>query len=205
MGKKPLVVEHKIAVEQLRTAGIVAGITISRSAFPNRLFNTVTYSRYNGMWDKKNYPSKASSNDSESEKLKENCFAMLTGLLKHMEIDGKKQFAVGKTRTYFRSGALEYLESNRQKGLDTQALTVQRVVRGWLVRKKNDDILKKKKDDQLKKKQAEQARRERLAKESKEREMKRQKVVKTYKKQIDEIEKEIDKIVEEKKKKKKKK
>jgi myosin heavy subunit len=196
--KKPLVVEHKITVEQLRTAGIVAGITISRSAFPNRLYNTVTYSRYNGMWDKKNYPSKGSINDSTSEKLKEKCFAMLLGLLKHMEIDGKKQFAVGKTRTYFRSGALEYLESHRQKGLDTQALTVQRVVRGWLIRKKNDDLLKKKKVDVLKKKQAEQARREKLAKESKEREIKREKVVKTYKKQIDQIEKEIEDIDKEK-------
>jgi len=190
--KKPLVVEHKITVEQLRTAGIVAGITISRSAFPNRLYNTVTYSRYNGMWDKKNYPSKGTRNDSTSEKLKEDCIAMLSGLLKHMEIDGKKQFAVGKTRTYFRSGALEYLESNRQKGLDTQALTVQRVVRGWLVRKTNDDLLKKKKRDLLKKKQAEQERRERLAKESKGRELKREKTLKVYKKQIDQIEKKID-------------
>jgi len=196
--KKPLVVEHKITVEQLRTAGIVAGITISRSAFPNRLYNTVTYSRYNGMWDKNNYPSKGASNDSTSEKLKENCLAMLSGLLKHMEVDGKKQFAVGKTRTYFRSGALEYLESHRQKGLDTQALTVQRVVRGWLIRKKNDDLLKKKKRDMLKKKQAEQARRERLAKESKEREMKRKEALKTYEKQIDRLKNNIVDIDEEK-------
>jgi len=199
--KKPLVVEHQITVEQLRTAGIVAGITISRSTFPNRLYNTVTYSRYNGMSDKYKYSSKGSSNDSTSEKLKKKCFAMLSGLLKHMEIDGKEQFAVGKTRTYFRSGALEYLESHRQKGLDIQALTVQRVVRGWLIRKKNGDLLKKKKVDSLEKKQAEQAeqaRREKLAKETKEREIKRQKVVKTYEKEIDQIEKKINDIDKEK-------
>lgn len=34
--KKPLKMEHKTSVEQLRYAGIVAGVTISRSAFPNR-------------------------------------------------------------------------------------------------------------------------------------------------------------------------
>jgi chromosome segregation ATPase len=51
--------------------------------------------------------------------------------------DGKtiKAFVVGKTRTYFRAGALEYLESNRITGLDAQAVAIQKAVRGWLVRK----------------------------------------------------------------------
>jgi myosin-5 len=37
--KAPLQLDHKTTVEQLRCAGVVAGITIARSAFPNRLAN----------------------------------------------------------------------------------------------------------------------------------------------------------------------
>merc|ERR1739848_126929 len=47
----------------------------------------------------------------------------------------KKIFVVGKTRSYFRMGALEYLEANRTREMGSQVVSVQRYIRGWFVRK----------------------------------------------------------------------
>ena len=64
----------------------------------------------------------------------------MEGALKSKEVveNGKvvKAFAVGKTKTFFRAGALEFLESGRMRGLDAQATTIQRAARGWLSRNK---------------------------------------------------------------------
>jgi myosin heavy subunit len=46
-----------------------------------------------------------------------------------------KIFVVGKTRSYFRLGALEYLEANRTKEMGSQVVSIQRYIRGWFVRK----------------------------------------------------------------------
>merc|ERR1712146_830327 len=71
---------------------------------------------------------------------KHDCEALLTCALKPLETvekDGKvtKAFVIGKTRSYFRMGALEYLEAHRTKALGDQALEIQRYLRGWLIRK----------------------------------------------------------------------
>ena len=137
--KKPLLLEHTTTVEQLRCAGIVAGVTISRSAFPNRLPNAVVYARYNNMWEKRKFPSTKSQSMSTQERIKADCEAVMSCALQTKELmeNGKlvKAFVVGKTRTYFRAGALEFLESQRITGLDAQACAIQKAARGWLVRK----------------------------------------------------------------------
>jgi len=115
--KKPYLLEHNTTAEQLRFAGIVAGVTISRSAFPNRLKNSIAYARYKFLWDDKKYPSQTSASMSELEKLRADCEAVLTCALKSKEVveNGKlvKAFLIGKTRTYFRAGALEFWEGQR--------------------------------------------------------------------------------------------
>lgn len=137
--KEPHLMEHETTVDQLRCAGVVAGITIARSAFPNRLPNSVVLARYSHLWDTKNYPSKKRSDMNLTEKRCCDCKALLEGALKTKETiaeNGKivKAFAVGKTKTFFRSGALEFLESNRRSGLDSQATIIQRAARRWLAR-----------------------------------------------------------------------
>merc|ERR1712048_1493821 len=37
--KKPFIMQHVSTIEQLRCAGVVAAVTLSRSAFPNRIEN----------------------------------------------------------------------------------------------------------------------------------------------------------------------
>ena len=138
--KKPSIMQHMSTIEQLRCAGVVAAVTLSRSAFPNRLENKEVRFKFSSGWDRRKYPADVSGASSPEEKLKAECDALLSCCLKPMEKtndQGKlvKAFIVGKTRSYFRMGALEYLENNRTKEMGSQALGIQRAVRGWLVRK----------------------------------------------------------------------
>merc|ERR1712224_368130 len=67
------------------------------------------------------------------------CDALLSSALKPLEKTegGKtvKAFVVGKSRSYFRMGALEYLEANRTKEMGSQVVSIQRYIRGWFIRK----------------------------------------------------------------------
>ena len=164
--KVPVIMEHVGTVEQLRCAGVVAAVTITRSAFPNRLENQVARYRYNTMWDKRAYPTTATDNDAPDVKLAKDCDALMTCALKEKEANGKKAFVVGKTRTYFRAGALEYLEANRSAGMDGQAKQIQALVRGFLARKKFGD-LRGKKDEEERKRKEEEERKKREAEEAK--------------------------------------
>ena len=139
MKKVPEIMEHVPTTEQLRCAGVVAAVTLARSAFPNRLDNSAVRFRYGSMWDKAAYPSKKTNSMTKEQQESCDATAILTCALKERETvnkEGKTQraFVVGFTKSYFRAGALEYLEANRSSGLDTQATTIQRVVRGMLGR-----------------------------------------------------------------------
>ena len=136
------VMQHISTIEQLRCAGVVAAVTLSRSAFPNRLDNKTCRFKFSTMWDRKKYPTKTTKDLEKSNPelaLKQDCEALLESALKSREEKegGKisKAFVCGKTRSYFRMGALEFLEANRKQEMGGQALCVQRFIRGWLIRK----------------------------------------------------------------------
>ena len=140
MLKKPVLMEHQATVEQLRCAGVVAAVTLSRSAFPNRLDNSVVRYRYSNLWDNKAFPSKANNSMTPEECLSADCDAILHCALQSKEVSEKgrtiKAYVVGKTKSYFRAGALEFLEANRmENGLDAPAMKIQKVIRGYLIRK----------------------------------------------------------------------
>lgn len=133
--KKPLVMMHMTTVEQLRCAGVVAAVTISRSAFPNRLDHRACLERFKVL-TKKGKKDKKDKGDHKEDVIK-----LLTNALKPFDDGNEKDpFVVGKTRVYFRAGALEFLESERMKGWDKWALDIQRVTRGWLVRRKTSNL-----------------------------------------------------------------
>ena len=174
MAKKPILMEHAPTVEQLRCAGVVAAVTLSRSAFPNRLDNSIVRYRYASMWNPNAYPTMKNSSMTPAEGLKADCNAIMTSALKPKEelVDGRviKAFVVGRTRTYFRAGALEYLEANRlENGLDAPATIIQKYARGWLLRKNLDNMLNDAKEAKRREKEEEE-RKIREAKEAKERE-----------------------------------
>jgi len=132
--KKPNIMYHMTTIEQLRCAGVVAAVTISRSAFPNRLDHRACVERFKVLNKKKKgeRTKKGAKIDYKEEVTK-----LLTNALSALEDEGgKPAFVVGKTRAYFRQGALEFLENERMKGWDQWAVDIQRATRGWLVRKK---------------------------------------------------------------------
>jgi myosin V len=137
--KEAGLMEHSSTVEQLRCSGVVAAILISRSAFPNRLPNSVVLARFSHLWDTKNYKSKTTDDMTLVEKRRCDCHALLDGALKSKEAVNPKNdkvikaFAVGKTKTFFRQGVLEWLEAHRMRGLDQHATTIQRMVKRWLL------------------------------------------------------------------------
>lgn len=171
MAKKPVLMDHIPTVEQLRCAGVVAAVTLSRSAFPNRLDNNVVRFRYASMWDPKAYPAKVDDSMVHDEIIRAECDAILQCALKEKEVQEKgrtvRAFVVGKTKSYFRAGALEFLEGNRiENGLDEPATKLQKVARGYLLRKNLHKLLSAGKDAERKKREEE----ERLAREAKARE-----------------------------------
>ena len=143
--RKPLLMEHTSTIEQLRCAGVVAAVTISRSAFPNRLEHVVVLERFKNMKPKGDHFTvlKDMSLDILERQAKATDM-LLTLTLKDMEVakgpDGTggkmRAFVMGRTRAYFRAGALEFLEGERIKQLGAFASVVQRMVRGWVQRSK---------------------------------------------------------------------
>ena len=128
--KAKLVMQHVTTMEQLRSAGVIAAVTISRSAFPNRLDQAEVIEQYSPLYEGKK--PKYADLQAEVEDLCENT-------LKHMETtkkngDIKKGFAVGKTRCYFGAGSLEFLEQERSKIWDKWACKIQRIARGYVTR-----------------------------------------------------------------------
>lgn len=77
---------------------------------------------------------------SPSEKLKHDCDAILSCALKPLEEINPKTgkpitiFLVGKTRSYFKMGVLEFLESHAAAGLEGPAIQIQRIARGFVTR-----------------------------------------------------------------------
>ena len=124
--------QHEPTLDQLRSAGVVAAITISRSAFPNRLSHKEVMDRFGSMWQ--------GVKPSESEEITIKIKMLLEQNIDHLSVEKEgrviKPFAIGKTRTYFRAGALEYLESERIKGFEPAAIIIQAAGRGFLVRKR---------------------------------------------------------------------
>ena len=164
--KAPLIMEHKPVVEQLQCAGVIAGITITRSVFPNRLENGIVLARYSSMWDANNHPSQRTRAMTAEQRRSADCKALLQGALANKVVyeNGKpiQAFVVGKTKTYFRAGALEWLEANRLKGLDSQAAILQKYARGWLVRNKDRGAKQRREFEEAERKRRKEAERERL-------------------------------------------
>jgi len=138
--KEPRIMQHLSTVEQLRCAGVVAAVTISRSAFPNRLEHEIVLDRFKSLWVKGEQHAAAHESSEESEKVRVNVERLLTMVLKSMETEkeGKviRAFVIGKTRAYFRAGALEHLEAQRLSGLSMLAIEIQRVGRGYVEKRR---------------------------------------------------------------------
>ncbi|CAH0482711.1 unnamed protein product [Peronospora belbahrii] len=114
-------------VEQLRCAGVIAAIRISRAAFPNRLPLVEFQQRFQIICP-------SAMRDAEP------C-DMVAGLLKELVPDiattmQNTKFAVGKTKVYFSSGLLQRLEDRRNVILKDHAILLQKTLHGYVYRKR---------------------------------------------------------------------
>ena len=207
MKKKPVLMEHIPTMEQLRCAGVVAAVTLARSAFPNRLDNHGVRFRYGSMWEKNDYPSAKTMGMDSAQGAACDADAILTCALKPKEFvdkngNVKKAFVVGKTKTFFRAGAMEYLESNRSTGLDSQATTIQKYARGYVTRKQLSNLVRGNADKLKAQKEAEEReaaeRMARMAEEKKERDQQRSSQRKDYDDKLAQLRRKMEEADEEK-------
>ncbi len=135
-GMKPRIINHKETMNQLESAGLVTAITISRETFPNRLKYDIIWERFLCLYEVEEVTGATkrlfSINHSFSftqEQLKENVKKMLSILLTEPFIrsDGARvpSFSCGKTKVYFRTGGLEYLEQERMNFYSARAEIIQ--------------------------------------------------------------------------------
>lgn len=125
--KKPLKMYHLSTIEQLRCAGVVAAVSISRSAFPTKMTHEECINRFKVMKGKG-----GSGGDDPSSQV----VAILDPALEPRIVDGVKAYVMGKTKVYFRGGAMEFLERERGKHLTKWIIEIQRFGRGYNLRKK---------------------------------------------------------------------
>lgn len=146
--KQPLDMEHQSTIEQLRCAGVVAAVTISRSAFPNRLEHDIVLERFKSLWEKGEHPTQDELIEMEpDEQPKYLVEKLLTSSLKGLEqhpSEGTvvKAFVIGRSRAYFRAGSLEFMEALRLKKLGLWAIEIQRVGRGFTEKSKYKKVRK---------------------------------------------------------------
>ena len=123
--RKPKEIDLLSSVQQLRCAGVVAAVTISRVSYPNRLPHESVLDRFSCI---------SSNNHHQFETDNENAMNIL---MKDAlsDFDGESEsHACGKSRIYFKAGALEFLESKRMHKLGVLATSVQRIIRGFVQR-----------------------------------------------------------------------
>ena len=135
--KTPCVMRHDTTIEQLRCAGVVAAVTISRSAFPNRLAHLSALERFLCL-QRGFVQSSPDDGDNDGQlAMRDDVDGLLTSILKGMEVHKTesgalvKGFVCGKTRTYFRAGALEQLEAMRLNSFGYNAVDIQKTYRGF--------------------------------------------------------------------------
>lgn len=136
--KTPKHMDNRYTTEQIRCSGIVATVQLTSAIFAKTLSNHLVRLRYHEMWNKEAFPSKARKIERPERKCRLDCEAILACVLNDLIMDhsGKTErlFAVGKTKSYFHKGVLEYLESKRIIELDTVASTIQKRARGMIAR-----------------------------------------------------------------------
>ncbi|OQR89740.1 myosin, partial [Thraustotheca clavata] len=120
--------DRHMVVDQLRCAGVIAAIRISRAAFPNRLSLKEFASRFAIIC-----PTNLRTAPPEVMIL-----SLLQRLLPRDSVNSSKNslFAIGQTKVYFSSGLLQRLEDRRNELLREFAIRIQKHVRGYATKQR---------------------------------------------------------------------
>lgn len=126
--KKPQIFDKRLVLEQLKCNGVLEGIRIVRSGFPNRIFFKEFYDRYRVLAPKANFTSN----------LKTNCQMILSDIKLDEEI-----YRVGSTKVFFKAGVLADLELKRDQIIKVTFSEFKAICKGVLKRRAiNKQLLK---------------------------------------------------------------
>jgi len=126
---QPGMLDQNSTIRQLASAGLVTAITISRETFPDRLEYETILDRFNVL-----VPSLKKTNVNLKLRVQEILHILMDGFGYDAMGSVKTPYALGKTRVYFRTGALEYIESKRENYYGERAVIIQSFVRSKLAR-----------------------------------------------------------------------
>lgn len=128
--KQPHVMEHGEIMRQLQSGGVIAAIKIASASYPNKMEHHAVLKRFRNLGEKPD----------PSQDIKTQVSTLMATALKDFvsPIKGgtpRPPTTVGETRTYFRTGALEYLENARNENIGFFAIIIQRSYRMAPVRR----------------------------------------------------------------------
>ncbi|KAG1703117.1 hypothetical protein DVH05_008029 [Phytophthora capsici] len=120
--KSPTEFNKRMIVEQLRSAGVIEAIRITRSGYPSRLTPKELATRYAIM-----FPPSMHSKD-----VRRTCSVFMTSIGRKSPLE----YQMGKTLIYFKNGVMEELEAMKSDFMYYEARTIQRIVLGFLERRR---------------------------------------------------------------------
>eukprot|EP00002_Diphylleia_rotans_P018356 TRINITY_DN3556_c0_g6_i1.p1 TRINITY_DN3556_c0_g6~~TRINITY_DN3556_c0_g6_i1.p1 ORF type:complete len:1192 (-),score=267.72 TRINITY_DN3556_c0_g6_i1:190-3765(-) len=121
MLNKPATFQNLHVSNQLKYAGVLEAIRISRAAYPNRLHHDEFYERFKLLAP--NTPLRPSN----AEK------SRIIRRVLETYFEDEASYQIGVTRVYFRHGIQEELEKIRTEKLSVVILRIQKSIRMWLV------------------------------------------------------------------------
>jgi myosin heavy chain 9/10/11/14 len=120
--QKPGILDSQLILHQLRCNGVLEGIRISRKGYPGRLLFPEFIQRYGLL-------------ASESELKSQSTLKGKAGaILERAELKVKKEFCIGQTKVFLKSGVESKLEALRNVFVDKIIVTIQGAARGHLGR-----------------------------------------------------------------------
>ena len=128
-------VNHVTVMRQLQCAGLVTAIDLSRETYPNKLSLDFVADRFDCLMSE---PDRGVLQEmppyDKAQYMLSKLYAPLLEIYRNCEFT--MPYACGKTKVYFRSGALEMLESLRFEFFSKWATIIQKNARQWLAKQK---------------------------------------------------------------------
>jgi myosin-5 len=127
--------EMQMVMEQLRSAGVVNAVKVSRKTFPTRMLRAEFVQRFGILSDKS-----AADEEAGLKAMVENCIARYpqpnAPTATKTATGGDSRYAIGKTKLFFAGGVLEALEDGRLEAMLGQVISIQCAARCMIARKK---------------------------------------------------------------------
>ncbi|KAK9461314.1 P-loop containing nucleoside triphosphate hydrolase protein [Lipomyces oligophaga] len=127
--KRPKKFDKVLVLDQLRCNGVLEGIRIARSGFPNRLSFAEFRMRYEILMDRKALTKKGGLGSGYVDGQR-----ACKRILESLRVD-PSTFRVGNTKVFFRAGLLAELEHHREEVVCSLITGIQAQVRGFLRRR----------------------------------------------------------------------